>query len=260
MSHLVWKRRVGQWAAQLPSANSRRVVLLYHSLGEQAPALTAQKFAQQIAFLAEHAKLVSLEQLLAPDSAPGLQVALSFDDGYASLHDQVAPLLPAGVGATVYVNTALMGEHSRQRSDASKGHYPHDEFLLWSEVAALQRAGWLIGSHGVEHTDLTAVSSAQADAELRQSRHVIEQRLQQPCRHFAYTWGRFNRSVQQQVRAAGYATAVSCLHGPLTTQSDSYALPRIDVRADYSIEDFAAVVSGHWDFLGYKQRLQRLLQ
>jgi len=54
-------------------------------------------------------------------------------------------------------------------------------------------------------------------------------------------------------------SAVSGLHGPVLPASDRYALPRIDIRAEYELRDFADVVSGRWDYLGLKQRLARRL-
>jgi hypothetical protein len=61
------------------------------------------------------------------------------------------------------------------------------------------------------------------------------------------------------VKDAGYASAVSGLHGPVTSAADVYALPRIDIRAEYELRDFADVVTGRWDYLGLKQRLARRL-
>jgi peptidoglycan/xylan/chitin deacetylase (PgdA/CDA1 family) len=255
MNNLRLKRSLGRWFGST-TLQPRKVILLYHAVGEQSPAVTRASFCAQVQWLAANATVLPLPALLdAP--ARGLQVALSFDDGYASLHDEVAPLLrEQGMSATVYVNTAHIGEQFRELSDPASGHYPAQEFLLWSEVRVLAAAGWEIGSHGVHHTDLVQAGPAKAELELRDSMLEIGQRLQQPCKHFAYTWGRFDQRLQQLVRAAGYSSAASTLHGPLLASSDRYALPRIDVRADYALPDFIAAVSGQWDWLRLKQGFQ----
>lgn len=261
MSHLLWKRCLGRLASVVPAPAARRVILLYHALGDTPPAVVVARFRTQLQWLHDHARLRSVAQLLTGDATAPLEVALSFDDGYASLHDDVAPLLQEfGTAGIVYLNSGLIGDSKRLHSDAVLGHYPSQQFLLWQEVEALVRAGWNIGSHGVEHIDLTATAPADTMQQLVQSKQQIERRLQQPCEHFAYTWGRFNTGLQQQVRSAGYASAASALHGPLHAGSDRYALPRIDVRADYQLRDFIDAVSGRWDFLGSKQRLWRLWQ
>lgn len=263
MKHLLWKRRLGQLQTWRSPPRQRSVILLYHSVTDHPPAVSRTRFQEQLAWLNDNASLMGLEELLsgaAFDTGNGLRVALTFDDGYASLHDVVAPLLEGKAGATVYLNTALIGMHQRLASDPLQGHYPNDHFLLWQEVKALARAGWTIGSHGVEHADLTKTSTGQAEQQLRHSRLHIERELLQECRHFAYTWGHYTSVLQKMVKQCGYLTAASGLHGPLLKTSDRYALPRIDVRADYEIDDFIAAVRGQWDFLGYKQRLQWWLQ
>lgn len=257
-STLQWKRRLGRSWGQWTVRPDRKVILLYHSIGRHAPALGEERFREQMDWLAANARIVTLPDLLLPDPAEGLQVAVSFDDGYASVHDAAAPVLRShGASGTVYVNTGRMGDRTRHVSDASQGHYPQDAFMLWDEVAALHRAGWIIGSHGVEHLDLTVAEPSVAQRELRESREHIEARLGIPCQHFAYTWGRFTPRLQELVKQAGYASAVAGLHGALTPRSDGFALPRIDVRAEYELSDFISVVTGAWDYLGMKQRLLR---
>jgi len=258
MSSLLWKRRLGRLYAAGGQGGPRRVILIYHTLGATAPAVSVSAFREQLGWLVAHAELVSLAQLLDEPGSTGLRVALTFDDGYASLHDEVAPILQQyGASATVYLNTGHIGEQQRQASDPHQGHYPGQQFLLWSEVQALHKARWCIGSHGVAHLDLTRAEPAVAAGELRASKAAIEARLQVPCEHFAYTWGRYTARLQQEVRSAGYRSAVSALHGPVRAASDPFALPRIDVRTEYELSDFIAAVSGRWDWLGCKQRLAR---
>jgi peptidoglycan/xylan/chitin deacetylase (PgdA/CDA1 family) len=243
----------------MPPSN-RDVILLYHSLGAKPPAVTEENFHRQMAWLAENTALLTLDALAGKLDGGRLQVTITFDDGYASLHDQVAPILAEyGATATVFLNTGWIGETARKASNAALGHYPNEHFLTWREVEALSKAGWTFGSHGVEHLDLTRQDAAVVAWELDDSKREIESRLGQPCQHFAYTWGRFTPSLQHAVKDAGYMGAVSGLHGPVLAASDRFALPRIDVRAEYELRDFVDVVTGHWDYLGLKQRLAHRL-
>lgn len=260
MTRLDWKRRIGRLFGGLTASKHRTVVLLYHSIGESQLAVPEPLFREQIAWLSERATIVPLKQVVEPQLHPGMQVAITFDDGYASLHDRVAPILAEhGATATVYLNTGWIGETQRKASDAALGHYPQEYFMNWREAAALAKAGWTIGSHGVEHLDLTQQEHARIMRELGDSRNAIETRLGQPCENFAYTWGRFTSELKHNAKLVGYLTAVSGLHGPVSAGSDRFALPRIDIRAEYELRDFVDAVTGRWDFLGFKQRLARRL-
>jgi peptidoglycan/xylan/chitin deacetylase (PgdA/CDA1 family) len=260
MNRLTWKRGLGQLWGRFSPAHPRKLILLYHSLGANPPAVSIANFRQQVAWLAQNAAITSLDSVMRAVAQNSLQIAITFDDGYASLHDQVAPILAEyGATATVYLNTGWIGESGRKASDADLGHYPKEHFLTWGDVEELASAGWTIGSHGVEHLDLTRQDADAVARELADSKHEIQFRLGQVCRHFAYTWGRFTPTLQQAVRNVGYTSAVSGMHGPVTTTSDIYALPRMDIRTEYELCDFVDVVKGHWDYLGLKQRLARKL-
>lgn len=220
--------------------------------------LPVGQFREQLDWMAENARVVSLDDLLKPGpSDERLRIALTFDDGYRTLSSVVAPLLAKrNWSAAVYLNTGHVEDHCRQSSQPRIGHYPGEEFLLWSEVEELFQQGWLIGSHGVDHVDLTGLDTVATAQQLRVSRRTIEERLGLECRHFAYTWGRHDARVCHQVAANGYAAAVAAHHGPLSVHSDAMALPRMDVRREYDLDDFAAVVQGGWDYLGLAQKIR----
>jgi len=256
VNKLLWKRRIGRVAAHLPRARSRRVILLYHSIGESPWAVREDDFRAQLELL-NCAELCSLDTLLRDDRSPGMHVALTFDDGYASLLDTAAELMTEfDATATVYLNSGLMADTARQSSDPTQGHYPDETFLSWVDVQRLLSLKWTIGSHGVQHLDLTAVAPDVALSELSNSKTAIERRTGIPCEHFSYTWGRNNSALRSAVHAAGYRFAASTHHGDLKPGYDPYAVPRINIHRDYSMADFAAIVRGDWDFLGWWQEIK----
>jgi len=251
MNRFAWKRRIGRLRGRLRQSINRRMVLLYHSVGDSPWAVREAEFDSQVRWLAQHATVESLDGLLQDSSTPGLRVAITFDDGYGSLAATAAQILRvAGMTATVYLNTAFIDETLGHPSVAEAGHYPGERFLTWAEVFRLRELGWIIGSHGMEHLDLTCQPPERLRNELAGSRLAIESKLGAPCRHFAYTWGRHNAEVREAVRDTGYEFAAAALHGPLSGSSDRFAFPRVNIHHDYSIEDFAAIVHGDWDFLG----------
>ena len=182
-----------------------------------------------------------------------MQVAITFDDGYASLREQALPILKAaGAVATVFLNTGQIAAGGlRNISNAALGYYPDELFLSQRDVVELAAEGWSIGSHGVDHIDLTRTGEDEAREELGASKRAIEKLLSAECMLFAYTWGRHDRRLRDLVAEAGYRHAFSGWHGPLRADSDRWALPRINVASEYAMSDFKAIVLGDWDYLGW---------
>lgn len=241
-------------------AARRDVILIYHSVAGGPLSAREARFRAQMAWLKDNARVVTLDELLDAANPGGLRVVLSFDDGYRSLHDTVHPILAAqGFPAIAYLNSGLLGEYQHLPSRPELGHYPGEHFLTWSEAAHMAGHGWTAGGHGVDHVDLTQTPAEETHRQIVDCKAQIEAKLDVSCTHFAYTWGYYTPQVRAAVAAAGFRSAVAGLHGPVTSCSDRYALPRVDIRADYELRDFIDVVTGRWDYLGLKQRLARRL-
>ncbi len=255
MNSLLWKRRLGRLFGSR-DATRRDVILIYHSVAGGPLSTPEARFREQMAWLRGNARVITLSELLDTPNPGELRVVLSFDDGYCSLHDAVHPILTAqGFPAIAYLNSGLLGENQHLPSRPELGHYPNEHFLTWCEAAHLAGHGWTIGGHGVDHVDLTQTLAEETLRQLVDCGAQIEAKLGISCRHFAYTWGYSTPRVRAAVGAAGFHSAVGALHGPVTSSSDRYALPRVDIRADYELRDFIAVVTGRWDYLGLAQRL-----
>jgi peptidoglycan/xylan/chitin deacetylase (PgdA/CDA1 family) len=98
--------------------------------------------------------------------------------------------------------------------------------LDWEALAAMQRAGFTVGSHTRTHALLTREDDETVRDELVRSRGQIEQRLGGPVRHFAYPDGRFNRRILRAVAAAGYSYAYTiCQHRDAT--APQLTIPRV---------------------------------
>lgn len=99
--------------------------------------------------------------------------------------------------------------------EATVGNGFHDipRTLDWEQIAEMRRGGITIGSHTKSHVSLPAESEAIAADELEGSRQMIESRLGEPIRHFAYPGGQFTEPVVAAVAKAGYQFAyTACQH------------------------------------------------
>ena len=90
-------------------------------------------------------------------------VALTFDDGFASDVQLVAPFLEKqGMKATAFVNTSSISDEN----DVT--------YMSWNDLAVLKDKGWQIASHGVDHVYMTEQDQGKLDFQLRASKEILE--------------------------------------------------------------------------------------
>ena len=126
----------------------RKIILIYHAVGNSPWAISVENFKAQIRFLKNNYKIVSINELLKNSERENknvTEVALTFDDGYSCLHDFVLPILQSeNISATVYINTSWIADEKNKRKDSRTdlGHYPEEKFLVWDEVKKLAENSW----------------------------------------------------------------------------------------------------------------------
>ena len=241
------------------------MVLTYHSVGPTPLGLAPEKFREQMIWLRENAAVVKLETLLSrdwPDSESGVTCAVTFDDGYGSVYRWAYPILrDLRLPATVYLVADAIGDADSKNSNEFTGLYPDEEMLRWPEIREMQEEGISFGSHLLRHKDLTGLSAEEARRELEGSKLLIQERLGAECGSFCYPWGKHNDRSVESVKSAGYKNAVIAIQGRwgINQELDRYRVPRADVRREYLLEDFKAVVRGDWDYLGYLQKFRGII-
>jgi peptidoglycan/xylan/chitin deacetylase (PgdA/CDA1 family) len=97
----------------------------------------------------------------------------------------------------------------------------------------------------------------QAATEIISSRTVLERLLNQPVTSFAYPKGAVNEDVRRLVIEAGFRQAVGIRERPLTSESDPFDLPRINVGATTSELELKAKLTAALD--SYQRCRRRLV-
>ena len=260
-SRVSLKRRIGQLYRFMQARDAqRRLILLYHSVRGGAEATAHDVFRDQIGVIAAKGQLLPLRELLTTNPERGVAVAITFDDGYATLKDHAAPILAEfDSAATAFLNAAEIGDDERRSSRVEDGYYPAEQFLTWRDVDALCAGGWQFGSHGVHHLDLVKADTATARNELINSKLIIESHLGTICDIFAYPWGRNSARLRAEVSAAGYRYGLTGGHSTVTQYSDPLALPRFNVAKEYSRDDLAAILRGDWDYLDWVAKAKAVM-
>lgn len=218
----------------------RLPVLMYHRVGpvdgpwERSMCVEASRFREHMQALRDAGYwAVTLAECL--DWLDGWHVLppkaflLTFDDGYRGVHDLAAPVLAdLAWPATLFLVAGKIGgtDDWGQACPPRGRAYP---LVDWSEIRALQRAGWDFGSHSVTHADLPTLPAHSLTQELQNSRAILEDGLMAPVTTLAYPFGRFNEAVAQAAQDAGYRAAFSTRSGFNRPGQACFGLHRLDV-------------------------------
>jgi peptidoglycan/xylan/chitin deacetylase (PgdA/CDA1 family) len=154
-------------------------------------------------------------------------VAITFDDAFVNFRDLAAPrLLAHGIPVTVFVATDHAGRTNAWRGTAQAG-VPVLPILDWPALARLQRTGVAVGSHSRTHPDLTRLSGAQLEHELRGSAEIIETETGTRPTSFAYPYGQFDSRAEALVGTV-YRFGCTVDFRLLDEHAAAASLPRLD--------------------------------
>ncbi|MGH9084633.1 MAG: polysaccharide deacetylase family protein [Acidimicrobiales bacterium] len=220
-------------------------ILIYHRVGggsRDELDLPVPAFAAQLDALvdSDHDVLsldAALDRLDAGDRRPA--VVLTFDDGFADVHDVALPLLrERRLPFTLYLAAGLVGGTMAWEGSAASSQ--GSPALTWAQLEALSGSGLCtIGNHTWDHATPAAVDVGQLD----RCSDAIDARLGARPRHFAWTWGvpvpSLLPAVRDRFRSA--ATGEVGRNGP---GGDRHALRRVPVRATDPPSFFAAKLRG----------------
>jgi len=213
--------------------------LAYHHVethrGFPATKITAHQFERQMVELKEQGyQTLSADEFMALKRPVDKRVLISFDDSYASIARNALPLMASlNFTATLFVVSGFMGRKSLW--DVSMDHPFH---MTEAELKAAVRHGFTIGSHSINHPDLTTLSGARLKEELCGSKKRLEDIFGTEIRYLAYPFGRFNRRVQEAVRSAGY-TAAFTINRPIgQIHFDPYCIPVTGIYGLDSMRNF----------------------
>lgn len=214
------------------SANGYQTVpiLVYHRFAEDCSSslcMPARSFELQMRYLKENGyHVITAEELLAfigyQQGLPKKSVLITMDDGYRSVYEIAYPILKKyGYTATVFIYTSFVGVSKMA--------------ITWDQLGEMQKDGFTIGSHTIDHSDLTQQKDEETEAEyivrvkeeLCGSKEIIDKKLGQDTYFLAYPFGHYDQQSIQIAKEAGYKMAMSVKRGgnpffinPLTLKRD----------------------------------------
>ncbi|MGL6315175.1 polysaccharide deacetylase family protein [Vibrio sp. WXL103] len=210
-------------------------IMLYHHIADDTPHSTSTKVADFVAQLDEFERLglevVDLEQAIhqikTGQGSDKQAVALTFDDGFASVCDTAYPILKQrNLPFTVFVTT-----------DPVDANYTG--YCSWEQLKEMAESGVTIANHTLDHAFL--VRDVETDPQwfdkatknILAAQRRIEEQIGYAPKLFAYPYGEYNYQLRDWVSEQGYI-AFGQQSGSIEAHSDWQALPRFNAAGHYA--------------------------
>ena len=130
------------------------------------------------------------------------QIMVTFDDGYACIHEYAAPILKeVGGVATIFAITDYVGKKN------SWDYFPDEKqvrHMDWNHLHELHAQGWEIGSHGRTHRRLVGISDKRVRDELINSKKQLEDKIGVEVKTFCPPFNAWNSELLSEIEQAGY--------------------------------------------------------
>jgi peptidoglycan/xylan/chitin deacetylase (PgdA/CDA1 family) len=230
--------------------------------------VTPEALRVQLEWLAANCRVVEMHELLnaaengdsrnGPGSQGAVHAAIAFDDGYEDIYEYALPLLRAlNLPATVFFVSAFAGAIP----PADSRLYHGLRLLSWDQVRQMQQHRVTFECHTHHHKKVTNLSTDEMQEELQNNRTAIEKETGRAARYFAYPWGypdAFHESAGQHLRSLGFLAAFTTIWGklPRVSPKNRYFLPRLDICAYDTLDDFSRKVLGYYDYIGLIHRIR----
>ena len=213
-------------------------VLCYHAVDPRwsAPvSVDPARFASHCAWLAARRRVIPLDVLVSGSRRRRRDVALTFDDGFASIFEHALPVLRRyGLPATVFLVAGTLSDDPRAVDwlDRPPAGGP-PATLDRDQLLEMREAGIRFGSHGFSHADLTQLDDDACASDLVESRGLLEDLFGEPIPFLAYPRGRHDTRVRRVARSSGYSHAFALPER--REPAGRYSWPRVGVYADNGV-------------------------
>jgi len=201
-------------------------ILLYHHIANSKNPnsyyVSPEIFEKQMRWLKENGyHVISFDKLYEAitnkGTLPEKPVIISFDDSLLDQYKNAYPVLQKyNYSATFFVKLNNI-------SNAA---------LSWDKIKEMSDDGMIIGSHSVNHDNMTSMDEVTMNYELLQSKKEIEKHTGKQVKYFSYSGGAYSAETIAAVKKAGYLAAVCTKHKvyqEIINDNSIYTLPRIHI-------------------------------
>jgi peptidoglycan/xylan/chitin deacetylase (PgdA/CDA1 family) len=241
------------------------VIILFHRVTNDIPedglTVSLWRFRRICQMLQKNFRVVPLGEVVrllrSDEPIPPRTLAVTFDDSYLDNLAAAEVLAEFHLPACFFIPTGFI---ATDRAFDWDRHLPRPlPNLTWEHVSEIADMGFEVGSHTVNHPDLSTLTVDEARKELVSSRKTIEDKLGRPVRWFAYPFGGRDAFRQDQlplVEEAGYEACFSAFGGFLRRPYNGGVIARESVSYFRSVLNLELYLNGslHWLY-GLKRKV-----
>jgi len=205
-------------------------ILMYHSIAEEPgndAVISKARFLEQMKYLHEHDyHPVTLDDLDAyltkKQDLPLRPVVITFDDGYRDTYEVAMPVLKQyGFRSVLFFP---MGKDGGR--------------LSWDELREMKASGMDVASHSYNHRSMGDLSRTEQAEEIKSSKRVLDQQLNQNTRWFCYPNGSYGPETLELLKANGFTVAVTIEPGWAKPGDSPLTLRRIWMGNNVDLKHF----------------------
>lgn len=233
---IVFSLRYNWW--RIPIGYNQARVLMYHSINEHTGIkkqdkwiVTPKDFEKQMSWFAKNGwQSFTISELVSLDKIPYKSLAITFDDGFEDNYTNALSILKKyNFKATIY----LVPNMEKNSWEGTKKLLKNEQLLEMQKSSLIE-----FGSHTLSHANLLTIDNRLVANELQKSKDDIEKITLRECKAFAYPYGKFDNTTINEVKNAGYASAVTVKRGFYKTNDDKFTIKRIGILGNESFFDF----------------------
>jgi len=146
-------------------------------------------------------------------------VMLTFDDGFESCHRIALPVLSKyDVSGLFFIIPKKIGMPG---------------FMSHNDIEDLIASGHTLGSHSLNHLDLTSISTATAKTEIETSKKILEARFEVTIDSFSFPFGKYNKKLVEICYDVGYKYIYTSARG-VNKSLDAHYIKRNNIYNNIS--------------------------
>lgn len=209
-------------------------ILLYHHIADSVTHsqyyVKPEDFEEQMRLLDDWGYTTITTTMLAKAIHEGLELPLrpiiiTFDDSNLDNYNFAFPIMQKyEFTGVLYVVGGYLGA---------------ENFINAQQAKEMANAGWEIGSHSMNHFDLSTITSDERWYEIHGSREFLEKEIGVPVLTFAYPFGVYDCGIMDTTYNAGYLTGMGLGNSNDQCTYDLFALHRHTIKSEHDLETFS---------------------